>query len=210
MSDRKRTYRMRRRADSQERTRQRIVESAVALHEKAGPSRTSMAAVAEHAGVQRSTLYRHFPDEESLYAACSAHWYAGHAPPDVESWRAIADPDERLVAGLTELYGWYRGTGTMLDVLIRDEDLVPVVKQRFVGFHARLALAREILLAGRGVRGAGRVRVAAALALALRFETWREVCREGRLEDAEAAELLAALVASAATVEPSPTATSAA
>ena len=206
MSDRKRTYRMRGRADSQARTRQRIVESAVALHESEGPSRTSMAAVAEHAGVQRSTLYRHFADEAALYAACSAHWYAAHPPPDVESWTVVADPEERLVLGLRELYAWYRGTGTMLDVLIRDEELVPVVKRRFAGFHARLARAREVLLAGRGLRGRERERAEAAIGLALKFETWRELCRERGLEDGEAAQLLATLVASAAAAEPSPTA----
>lgn len=197
MSDQKRTYRMKRRAESQEATRQRITESAVALHETRGPSQTTMAAVAEHAGVQRSTLYRHFPDEDALFEACSAHWYASHPPPDVERWREIADPQERLVKALTDLYGWYRGTGTMLDVLIRDEHLVPSVGQRFRGFHARLAAARDVLMQGRRHEGQKQVKVRALIGLSLKFETWRALCRDGDLAESEAIELLTTLVASA-------------
>ena len=66
MADQSRAYRMTRRAETQQQTRQRIAESAVALHGTLGPSKTSMSAVAAHAGVRRSTLYRHFPDEAAL------------------------------------------------------------------------------------------------------------------------------------------------
>jgi AcrR family transcriptional regulator len=197
MSVKKRSYRMRQRADGQAATRLRITESAVELHQTLGPSQTTMAAVAERAGVQRSTLYRHFADETALFAACSAHWYARHPPPDVRRWRDIPDPGERLVAALTELYAWYRGTGTMLDALIRDEQLVPAVGQRFVAFHERLDRAHDLLLAGRGIRGTRRANVSALIGLALKFESWRSLCRESGLEDRPAAELMATLVAAA-------------
>ena len=196
MSDEKRTYRMKRRADAQEATRLRITESAVELHQTLGPSQTTMAAVAKHAGVERSTLYRHFPDEAALFACCSAHWYASHPPPDVGRWREIPDPHDRLVAGLTELYGWYRGTGTMLDSLIRDQTLVPAVGERFSAFHARLDEAHKVLLAGRARRGRRSANVSALIRLALKFETWRALGRESGLDDAAAAELMATLVAS--------------
>ena len=194
MSDRKRTYRMRQRAESQEATRLRITESAIALHGTLGPSQTTMAAVADHAGVQRSTLYRHFRDEAALFEACSTHWYSLHPPPDFDSWRDIADPEERLVRGLTALYAWYRETGTMLDRLLRDEHLVPNVGARFAAFHGRLAAAQEILAAGRGYRGRRATRMHAAIALALAFETWRTLCREGGLADGDAVALAQALV----------------
>src|SRR5262245_57102540 len=142
MSDQKRTYRMKQRAESQEATRRRIVESAVELHERLGPARTTMAAVAEHAGVRRSTLYRHFPDEAALFVGCSAHWNALHPPPDLAGWQHVSDPRERLVGALTELYGWYRGTGTMLDSLLRDESVVPAVRLQFGAFHGYLDAAR--------------------------------------------------------------------
>ena len=95
MSDRKRPYRKTRRAELEEETRLRITESAVALHGSLGPARTSMSAIAEHAGVPRSTLYRHFPDDAAMFAACSAHWAAQNPPPDPSDWPAIADPGER-------------------------------------------------------------------------------------------------------------------
>jgi AcrR family transcriptional regulator len=157
-----------------------------------------MAAVAQHAGVQRSTLYRHFPDETALFDSCSAHWYASHPPPDLASWREITNVDERLGVGLTELYAWYRGAGAMLDALIRDETLVPAVGQQFGAFHARLDEAHGLLLAGRGLRGAKRERVSALLRLAVQFESWRALCREGGLKDRQAAELMMTAVAAAA------------
>src|SRR5512133_580206 len=95
MSDQKRPYRMRRRAELEELTRRRITESAVALHEELGPARTSISAVAERAGVRRSTVYRHFPDEAALFAACSSHWRAANPAPDPRAWAAIADPGLR-------------------------------------------------------------------------------------------------------------------
>jgi AcrR family transcriptional regulator len=198
MSTEKRTYRMMRRAEGQEATRRRITESAVALHQTLGPSQTTMAAVADRAGVQRSTLYRHFPDETALFAACSTHWYALHPPPDVHRWRQSADPRERLLTGLTELYAWYRETGAMLDALLRDETIVPALGRRFGAFHARLDDAHDVLLVGRGLRGRRRTDVSAVLRLALKFESWRALCREAGLEDRAAAELMASLVESTA------------
>ena len=92
MADEKRPYRMQRRAELEQETRRRITESAVDLHGSLGPARTSMSAVAEHAGVRRSTLYRHFPDEQALFQACSAHWRAENPPPDLAAWRRSPMP----------------------------------------------------------------------------------------------------------------------
>src|SRR3954465_14420357 len=121
MTDEKRTYRMKARAEAQEATRRRITESAVELHGTLGPARTSMSAVAERAGVRRSTLYRHFPDEEALFDACSSHWAANNPPPAPEAWAAIADPAERTETALGELYAFYARTEGMYASLLRDE-----------------------------------------------------------------------------------------
>src|ERR1700704_1062818 len=107
MTDQRRPYRKKRRAELQERTRRRITESAVELHGTLGPSRTSMSAVAARAGVRRSTLYRHFPDEAALFAACTAHWGEANPPPDLDGWASIAEPEERLRSGLADLYAYY-------------------------------------------------------------------------------------------------------
>ncbi len=195
MSTEKRPYRMKQRAAALDATRRRITESAVELHSRLGPSRTTMAAVADHAGVRRSTLYRHFPDEEALFEACSSHWYAQYPPPLVERWSEVVDPQERLVVALTELYGWYRAAGGMIELLIRDETIVPSVGRRFRGFRERLVAARDVLLADRSLSGRTKTRVAALVDVGLQFETWRALCRDGGLDEREAAELLSRLVA---------------
>lgn len=194
MTDQKRPYRKKRRAELEEATRRRITESAVELHGTLGPSRTSLSAVAAHAGVRRSTLYRHFPNEAALFAACSAHWRASNPPPDIGSWAAINDPDERLRVALEELYAHYRRTAPMMDNLLRDADTMPTVRRMFGGFRDYIAAAHETLMAGRRTRGAARRRVLAATGHALAFATWRSLAREQGLDDPHAAELMCRLV----------------
>ena len=90
MADQKRPYQKKQRAELEAQTRRRITESTVELHRTLGPARTSISAVAERAGVRRSTVYRHFPDEAALFAACSAHWTALNPPPDITGWAGRA------------------------------------------------------------------------------------------------------------------------
>lgn len=195
MSDEKRQYRMKRRAELEARTRERITESAVALHGTLGPARTSISAIAEHAGVRRSTVYRHFPDERALFAACSAHWSAANPVPDLGAWAAIDDPGERLAVALGELYAFYRRGETMLANLLRDESAVAAVADQFAEFREYLAAARDTLLRGR--RGARSAKARAAVGHALAFETWRSLAREQGLTDRQAVELMAGLVGAA-------------
>jgi AcrR family transcriptional regulator len=197
MADQIRQYRMQRRAESQLETRRRITESAVELHGTLGPARTSMSAVAAHAGVRRSTLYRHFPDEAALFEACSAHWAAANPPPDLAAWAAIDQPDSRLARALDELYAFYARVAPMLANMIRDEQTEPVVRERFGAFHGYLDAARDELLRGRGLRGAARRRVAAAVGHALAFSTWRSLVAEQALTPDTAVELMCALITSA-------------
>jgi AcrR family transcriptional regulator len=198
MTGEKRPYEKRRRAELEAETRRRITESAVELHGTLGPSRTTFRAVAERAGVRRSTLYRHFPDEAALFEACSSHWAAANPPPDLERWAAIRDPDERLRAALPDLYSYYGRTAPMLENLIRDEKLMPTVRDRFRAFHEYLAAARDVLVRGRSVRGRARERVIAAIGHVLAFSTWRSLVREQGLDEARAADLMARLVDTAA------------
>jgi AcrR family transcriptional regulator len=197
MPDQKRPYRKQRRAELEQGTRRRITESAVELHGTLGPARTSLSAVAEHAGVRRSTLYRHFPDEAALFAACSAHWRASNPAPDLGRWAAVTDPDERLWVALQELYAHYRRTERMMDNLLRDEVTVPTVKQTFGGFRDYIKAAHETLMAGRRARGRARQRVLAATGHALAFATWRSLVREQGLADSQAADLMCRLVGAA-------------
>jgi AcrR family transcriptional regulator len=198
MSDKKRPYKMKRRAELEAQTKQRITESAVALHGTLGPARTSMKAVAEHAGVPRSTVYRHFADEEALFGACSAHWAAQNPPPDISRWEKIEDPDERMRTALDDLYAYYRGAGGMLDKCLRDETAVPIVGQLMGAYHQLMEIITEILLRGRGLRGKARTRTRAAIAHSVSFRTWQQLTEEGELGEAEAAELMRRFVAAAA------------
>jgi AcrR family transcriptional regulator len=197
MPDKPRLYRMQRRAQSQQQTRRRITESAVELHGTLGPSRTSMSAVAAHAGVRRSTLYRHFPDEAALFDACTAHWASANPLPDLQAWSAIDNPDERLPVALGELYGFYGRTERMLENLFRDETALPIVQERFAAFHAYFQAARDTLMARRKLRGANRLRTQGALGHAIAFQTWKSLVCEQGLSDADAVMLVCALVAAA-------------
>ncbi|HKH41915.1 MAG TPA: helix-turn-helix domain-containing protein [Solirubrobacterales bacterium] len=198
MSDKKRPYRKKRRAELEAETRRRITESAVELHGSVGPSHTSMSAVADRAGVRRSTLYRHFPDEAALFEACNAHWSAANPPPDLSGWAAIADPDERLERALEELYGFYRRTERMIANLIRDEVTNQHVRRHFSAFHGYVDAAKDVLMQGRRERGQARVRVRAAVGHTLAFETWRSLVREQGLGNAQAVRLMSGLVRAAA------------
>src|SRR3954463_5776072 len=182
MADEKRPYRMKKRAELEEATRRRITESAVALHGTVGPARTSVSALAEHAGVRRSTVYRHFPDEASLFAACTAHWMEANPVPDIGGWAGILDPDERLRAALAALYPYYRRTAGMMENLIRDEPVSELVQKHFAAYRGYIEAARETLLRVRTSRGRER----AAIGHALAFATWRSLTLDEGLDDGQA------------------------
>jgi AcrR family transcriptional regulator len=201
MSDEKvstpRRYRKRRRAELERHTRERITEAAVRLHGSIGPARTTVSAVAREAGVQRGTVYRHFPTEESLFAACSAHYFASQPRPQPESWASIGDPGSRLRHALGDLYRWYRSTEQMLERTRRDAPLVEAMAGPVEAFLAYLGAVAEAILRGRRERGAARRRVAAAVGHAVAFSTWQSLTRDQGLEDDEAVALMAAMVEAA-------------
>lgn len=194
MTDEKRRYRMKKRAEAEEETRRRITQSTVDLHEALGPSRTSVSAIAEHAGVRRSTVYRHFPDELALFTACTSHWMGLNPPPDPSLWAAIPDADERLSAALNALYPYYRRTRQMMTNIHRDEEVVPLVKQMMGGFRGYLEAARGVLLDGRAIAPARRKAVEAAIGHALSFPVWRSLALEQCLTDEECADLMCRLI----------------
>jgi AcrR family transcriptional regulator len=180
-----RTYTLKRRAEKQAETRRRIVEAAVELHSSIGPAHTTLSMVAERAGVQRHTLYAHFPDERSLYLACSGLTMERDPLPDAAAWRTIEDWGERLRVGLTAVYGWYERNSELAACILRDAE--------------RHALTKEItelrigpfMTAYHEVLGAGlSVTQHAVLRLAISFFTWRALVREGGLKQADAVEAM--------------------
>jgi AcrR family transcriptional regulator len=197
MTVEKRRYEKKRRAELEAETRRRITETAVELHGTVGPARTSISAIAERAGVRRSTVYRHFPDEAALFDACSSHWEAANPAPDMTAWQSIDDPDERLRRAVEDFYAYYRRTEQMMDNLHRDELTMPIVAERFAGFRGYIAAVRDMLMRGRPVRGRRREDARAAVGHALAYTTWRSLAREQGLTDERAAALVCALVKSA-------------
>jgi AcrR family transcriptional regulator len=197
MSSEKRRYELKARADSQRRTRERIVEATMELHEKVGPAQTTIAEIARRAGVQRLTVYNHFPDERELFGACQAHWLTLHPLPDLTAALALADPVERVRAVLQGYYGWFRETEPMSENVTRDRSAVApldaVLAQTVDTALGHLADALAGAFKDRG-RVAGRRR--ALVGLALDFWTWRRLSRQG-LDDGAAAALMARAVACA-------------
>jgi AcrR family transcriptional regulator len=194
----KRKYELKKRAEQMAETRLRITEAAIDLHGTVGPSRTTLSAVAKRAGVERRTLYRHFPTEADLFAACSTHYFAANPWPDLGSWRAIGDPHQRLEQALDELYAYYERTAPMFSNVLRDAELVDFARDAVVPLHTYLEEAAEVLAVGRPARGRRRQLLAGALRHALAFSTWHSLTSAG-IARANAAMLATALVEAAAT-----------
>ena len=182
---------MAKRAEQVDETRQRIVEATVRLHQAIGLRATTVAAVAAEAGVTRLTVYRHFPSEAELFAACSAHWQSEQVLPDPAAWAEIAAGEERLRAGLADLYRFYRTGQAMLSNVYADKDVLPGPIRD--GLQARDAAFVEVLVAPL-VSGRPPRLLKAALGHAVSFGTWRSLCVEQGLSDAQAVEVMAALV----------------
>jgi AcrR family transcriptional regulator len=183
-----RKYELKRRARKQEDTRERILEAVRALHESLGPRNTTISAVAERAGVQRLTVYRHFPDENALFQACTGSWLERNPPPSPEGWRALPDAG-RAKAALTDLYRYYRRTERMWAVSHRDENEVPALKAPMQAFRDHLEGLQAVLLRGLRPRPGAERLLRASLGHALEFQTWRSLKHHG-LKDGEMAALV--------------------
>jgi AcrR family transcriptional regulator len=198
MSNQRRKYELKVRAERQQETRRRIVAATVALHQELGPARTTVAEIARRARVQRVTVYNHFPEEGELFAACQGHFLARHPPPDFGSALALAEPRARVEAVLRALYDSYRARSPMTAKVLRDRDALPALDALMERtMDAQLADLAKALTSGFGAGGVRADRLRAVLALALDFWTWDRLTREG-LDDAAGAELMVELVVAAA------------
>jgi len=194
----KRKYELKSRADGMAETRRRIAAAAVELHETIGPARTTVSAVAERAGVQRHTVYRHFPTDEDLFHACSAHFRSLHPAPDPEAWAEIPEPRRRLEVALDQLYRHYEGAAAMLTNIERDADLVDAIQPALRPYRTRMARSAEVLAAGWPARGSRRRVTRAAVAHVVDFRTWSSLVQAGGMTRGQAIELAVAMVEAAA------------
>ena len=191
-----RKYEMKRRARRQEETHRRITEAAVELHQAVGPAKTTISALAERAGVQRLTVYKHFPDERALLSACSAHYEAANPLPDVDPWTQIPDPEERLRRALAETYAYHRRTEPMMTKVLRDAQIHAPTLEVTVPYLKHWDRARYALATGWGAEDQQLKTLLAALGHALDFRTWRSLVHEQGLTDEEAIELMVGMVRS--------------
>ncbi len=180
------------RAELVEQTRRRIVEAAVELHGSVGPANTTVAAIAERAGVTRLTVYRHFPDDDAMFAACTAHWAAQQSMPDLEAWLAESDPVERLRVALSDLYRFYAEAEPMLTLSGRDRDALPTFVQ--LANDDRAAAQVEVVLSAWPKRQRTPTR-RALVSHALAFTTWRSLCLENGLSARQAVDAVVRMVA---------------
>ena len=192
----KRRYELRARAERLEETRRRIIEATVGLHLEVGPAATTISEIARRAGVGRVTVYSHFPDEASLFGACSAHWRAQHPAPDPSAWAGIAYHGERLRAALGALYAWYRETEPLTANVLRDAESLPALKAIIdAGLARYLEAVVGLLTKPFRARGRRRARIEAAARAAVGFHLWRALAP---LPDAERADVAAGMVERAA------------
>jgi AcrR family transcriptional regulator len=188
MPESNRPYRKSKRAEDEARTRDRIVAAAEALHGSVGPARTSISGVAERAGVTRATVYRHFPDDETLFLACSQRWLSRQDVPDPDVWARVPAPLDRLRTGLADIYRYYRGGEEMLVRIHRDRESIPAT----VVAARRGIESTWCRVLGRGLSRRRTVRAAVAHAIA--FPTWQSLCSEQGLSDDDAVGLMVSLV----------------
>jgi AcrR family transcriptional regulator len=186
-----RKYKKTKRAVQQEQTRERIVEATVSLHEELGPASTSIKAIAERAGVQRLTVYRYFPDNLSLFQACTSHWLSFNPPPDAADWLEIAVAKERTSTALLAFFRYYRGTETMWTGAYRDVEDISALREVLKGFEGHIDQVRDGLLAPLKLKGKSKQQLSITLRHCLRFSTWQSLKREN-LKDKQIVDLVMA------------------
>lgn len=188
-----RHYHKTQRAQSELKTRERIVEATVELHGSVGPAKTTISEIAKRAGVQRLTVYRHFPSEKALFAACSGHYMAQNPLPDLAEFAAMPDPAKRLKAALGALYAYFRRNQAMLALVLRDAATVPAMKSSMQAIERFFRELHTVLMANRQGAREKTKQATALIALAISFHTWQELSKAG-LSDDEAASLMAQAV----------------
>ena len=193
-----RPYELKRRAERQQETRQRIVEAAVELHTTLGPARATVTAIAERAGVTRPTVYAHFPDERSLFQACAGHVREAVPPPDPTVWRSLSDPEQRLERALRDLWGYYEHLEPLLENVQRDAEVMPLVAEMNAYRVRYLEQLRDVLLEAWPKRGEARARLRRAIGHALEFPTWQSLVRRQGCSSKEAVQLTVTFVCAAA------------
>jgi AcrR family transcriptional regulator len=190
----KRAYHLNRRATSQNETRQRIIEATVHLHQLLGPTKTTISAIANRAGVERLTVYRHFPDDKTLFSACTSHYLSLNPPPDPTRWMAIIDPAERLRTGLNEIYAYHHLTEPMFTQSASALEEIPVLREVLRPFFEYWGRVQEILCSPWETTALANPQVRVIVSHAIKFQTWRSLVKEHHLSNVQTVDLWMSVV----------------
>ncbi|MGW1913631.1 TetR/AcrR family transcriptional regulator [Streptomyces sp. NPDC002076] len=131
--------------------REAVLETTAALVAEQGLRGVTMSRIAEQSGIGRATLYKYFPDVESIMMAWHERQIAGHLDQLAELRDRAGTPGERLAAVL-EAYALIQqqrhGHGAEFSALLHRGDHVAHAEQhlhRFVrGLLAEAAEAGEV------------------------------------------------------------------
>ena len=171
------------------------------LHEEVGPASTTIKGVAERAGVQRLTVYRHFPDERSMFEACGARFMEKNPPPDPSPWMQIDDPLARTRTGIGELYDYYSRTERMNANVLRDAQKMPELAAVVEPIEQTMHQYALILIEPWDVAEQDQHYLQAATVHAILFTTWQSLIREQRMDQADAVELMVRIISCLASCE---------
>ena len=177
------------RQEKVEETRRRIAKATYELHSTIGPALTTIALVADQAGLPRQTVYRNFESQLELFRSCIAFGLEMHPLPDPERWQSITDPEERLQVGLTELYGWFEATEPVMTNSVRDFGAVQESAEAMQPVGEVFQRIYETL--SQGWEGS---RVSPLLSLAVDFATWKKLRREQGMASSAIVEMWSDLI----------------
>ena len=188
MKPKKRRYVLKARGEQVAETKARITDAILQLHQELGPRHTTVSAIAERAGVERLTVYRHFEDDDAIYAACSQRYLEVHPPPQAEAWAGVMDPLLRTERGLQAIYGYFSRTAPLYARVYADVDEIPALAKVLAGFDAHLqSLADDLASTWKPDADASRRSV--ILRHAVGFATWQSF-ENLRVNDARKARLM--------------------
>ncbi len=180
----KRSYRSEARAEAAERTRRRILEAGKFLFSRKGIDATTVAQIAERAGVSEPTVYATVKSKAGLLDALMHDAIFG--PRFQQAQRqldGVQDPVRRIALSAHVARAIYEGESAELSVLMKSSAFSPELRKTQQSFETlRRTMQREridaLFAAGRARAGLDRERAAALLWMYTGRELYQKLVRE--------------------------------
>lgn len=180
----KRSYRSEARAEAAERTRRRILEAGKFLFSRKGIDATTIAQIAERAGVSEPTVYATVRSKAGLLDALMHDAIFG--PRFQQAQRqldGVQDPVQRIALSAHVARAIYEGESAELSVLMKSSAFSPELRKTQQSFETlRRSMQRErieaLFAAGRARAGLDHERAAALLWMYTSRELYQKLVRE--------------------------------